>query len=254
MRNIMIFGLLVMLLVAAQFASGQTVDEVINKYVDATGGKNKLDSIKSIYMEGTSEMMGNELTVRVTKEQGKLSRTEFEMGSTNGFRLVTDKDAWVYFPMRSPTPTKLPDDVVASMQTDLDIAGPLVDYVAKGHKAELVGKDTVNGNECYKIKLTTATGKEINYWIDTKTYLMDQSSQETNGMGRKKSDSDNNSGNKTPVVKITTYKDYGPVDGILIAHTITIKTTGGNGMGDGSTTFDKIELNSPVDPKLYKPE
>jgi ribulose 1,5-bisphosphate synthetase/thiazole synthase len=32
-----------------------------------------------------------------------------------------------------------------------------------------------------------------------------------------------------------------------------IKISGG-GMGGGGTTFDKIEINKPVDPKLYKPE
>jgi hypothetical protein len=251
MRNLILFGLLILFLVAAQYSSAQTVDEIINKYVDSIGGKDKLTSIKSIYMEGSRQMMGNEVTVRVTKEQGKLSRMEFEMGSTNGFVLITDKDAWTYIPMRSPTPTKLPDNAVAGMQTDLDIAGPLVNYAAKGHKVELIGKDTLNGNACYKIKLTTASGKEINYWIDAKTYLLTQSSQKGGG---KNPEAHNNNigagGNET----IVTYKDYSPVDGILIAHTIETKSTGGSGRMDGSTIFDKIELNGTVDPKLYKPE
>ena len=243
MRNLMIFGLLVMMLVAAQFATGQTVDEVINKYVDTLGGKDKLNAIKSIYKEGTMEMMSNEITVRVTKEQGKLSRTEFDVGGSTGFRLVTAKEAWSYIPMRSPTPVKLSDAAAASMQTELDIAGPLVDYVAKGHKAELIGKDTLHGNECYKIKLITAAGKEILFWINTKTYLLDQSSQQNSGMGD----------GKTPIEVISVYKDYSPVDGIMIAHIIETTTQGGKGM-NGGTTFDKIQLNIPVDAKLYKPE
>ncbi len=241
MRNLMIFGLLVMMLVAAQFATGQTVDEVINKYIDSTGGKDKLNSIKSIYMEGTTQMMGNELTIRITKEQGKLSRTEFEMGGSTGFKLFTNKDAWLYIPMRSPSPVKLSDAAVASMQTELDIEGPLVDYVTKGHKAELVGKDTLNGNTCYKIKLTTATGKEIFFWIDSKTYLIDQTSQQSPAMGD----------GKMPITTITVYKDYSPVNGVMIPHTVDI--SGGRGM-NGSTIFDKVDINIPVDPKLYQPQ
>jgi hypothetical protein len=243
MKNLVLFGLLVLFLVAAQFTSAQTVDDIINKYIDARGGKDKLDSIKSIYMEGTREMMGNEIAVRVTKEQGKLSRTEFDLGGTTGFVLITDKEAWTYIPMRSPTPTKLPDDAVASMQTELDIPGPLVDYAAKGNKVELIGKDTLDGNENYKIKLTTNTGKEITYWIDTKTYLVNQTSQKGGGMfggGRKNGD------DEVTVI----YKDYSPVNGILFAHTTETKTNAGT--GNGGTTFDKIELNQPVDPKLYQ--
>ena len=249
MKNLVLFGLLVLFLVAAQFTSAQTVDDIINKYIDARGGKDKLDSIKSIYMEGTREMMGNEIAVRVTKEQGKLSRTEFDLGGTTGFVLITDKEAWTYIPMRSPTPTKLPDDAVASMQTELDIPGPLVDYAAKGNKVELIGKDTLDGNENYKIKLTTATGKDIFFWIDSKTYLLTQTSQKGGGMfggGRKNGNGDN----ETTVV----YKDYGVVEGIQFPHTIETKMAGGNNAGGGAATFDKIEINQPVDPKLYKPQ
>lgn len=239
----MIFGLLVMMLVAAQFANGQTVDEIINKYIDSTGGKDKLTSVHSIYKEGTMEMMGNEITVRVTKEQGKLSRTEFDVGGSTGFRLVTEKEAWSYIPMRSPTPTKLSDAAAASMQAELEIFSPLIDYVTKGSKAELIGKDTLHGNECYKIKLTTAAGKEILFWIDSKTYLLDQSSQQNSGMGD----------GKAPVEIIVVYKDYSPVNGIMIPHTMETIMPSGKGFS-GATNFDKIELNITVDPKLYKPE
>lgn len=58
MKNLILFGLLIILLVVVQFASGQTVDEVIEKYEKARGGREKLNSIKSIYMEGSREMMG----------------------------------------------------------------------------------------------------------------------------------------------------------------------------------------------------
>jgi hypothetical protein len=90
--------------VAVQFASGQTVDEVIDKYLNARGGKEKLLAIKTIYMEGMGQMMGNDITIKITKEQGKLSRREFEAGGTNGFALITDKEAWNYIPMRSTSP------------------------------------------------------------------------------------------------------------------------------------------------------
>ena len=245
-----------MFLIAAQFASGQSVDDIIQKYVDARGGKDKLDSIKSIYMEGAREMMGNEVTVKVTKVKDKLSRTEFEMGATSGFTLITDKEAWRFIPMRSQSPEKLSDEEAASMQTDMDIEGPLVNYIAKGHKVELIGKDTLDGNENYKIKLTTKEGNEIMYWIDAKTYLVTQTSQKGGGMfggGRRNGDNNGNAP-KTPGDLITMYKDYSAVDGIQFAHTVDVKMSNGNGHGGGGTTFDKIELNGPVDPKLYKPE
>ncbi|MBL0356982.1 MAG: hypothetical protein IPP72_08890 [Chitinophagaceae bacterium] len=250
MKTLILFSLFILFLVSVQFASAQTVDEIIDKYLAARGGKEKLLSIKTIYMEGSREMMGNEVAVKVTKEQGKLSRTEFEMGGTNGFMLITEKEAWNFFPMRSPTPSKMPDDAVAALQTELDIAGPLVDYVAKGHKAEFIAKETMDDIVCYKIKLTTKSGKVINYWIDISTNLITQSSTKGGGMfgGGKKTEGE------APADVITMYKDYKAVDGIMFAHNIETKNPSGQGRGSGGTTFDKIELNKPVDAKLYKPE
>jgi len=35
-------------------SQAQSVDEIVNKYIDAMGGKEKLNSIKSLYMEGVA--------------------------------------------------------------------------------------------------------------------------------------------------------------------------------------------------------
>jgi len=261
MKTIVLLGLFILFLVSVQFVNAQTVDDVIDKYIAARGGKEKLASLKSIYMEGSREMMGNEVTVKITKEQGKLSRTEFEMAGTTGYMLLTDKEGWSLFPMRSPTPSKLPDEAIASMQVDLDIAGPLVDYVAKGHKAELLGKEDVDGASCYKIKLTTKTGQVINYWIDASTYLLVQSSARGGGMfggGRRGGNNNGGGGNNGggngggDQEFYTLYKDYRQEGGIMFAHSIETKAPNGGGRGGGGTTFDVIKVNEPVDPKLYK--
>ena len=240
MKNLIIFGLFVIALILVQFAQAQTVDEVINKYTDARGGKDKLLAIKSIYMEGTRQMMGNDLQVKVTKVQDKLSRTDFEVGGTNNFLLITDKEGWNFFAMRMQAPEPMPADRVKQLRTELDIAGPLVDYAAKGYKAELVGKDTADGIVCNKIKLTTKGGKEVFYWIDAKTNLLYQSSQKGSGFG----------GRGGEVEIVTVYKDYKAVEGVLFSFSTELK----GAMAGSPLVYEKIEANKPVDEKLYKPE
>ena len=51
---------------------------------------------------------------------------------------------------------------------------------------------------------------------------------------------------------ITLYKDYDAVDGIQFPHTIVTKTASGENGAGGSTTFDKWQINGPVDSLLYK--
>ena len=238
MKNIVVFVVFILALVFVQFANGQSVDDIINQYITARGGKDKLLAIKSLYLEGTRQMNGNEVDLKVTKVDGKLNRVDFSVGGNDGYTIVTPDKGWTYIPMMSDKVNEIPDERLKSMQDQLDIAGALVDYAAKGYKATLQGKDTVNGKEAWKIQLTNAAGKNETFYIDTKTNLLIQTRQMVEGR--------NNMENEV----ITDYSDYKDVDGLMFAQTIT---TEGTGMGAGSMMFDKIVINQPVDEKLYKP-
>ena len=241
MKNIVLFVLFILALVFFQFATAQSVDEIINQYVNARGGIDKLNSVQSVSMEGTRQMMGSEVQVKVTKVEGKLFRTDFEFGGNAGYTIVTPEEGWSFIPMRSDKPSEIPAPVLKSMQSQLDISGPLVNYKAKGYQAILKGKENINGAEAYNIQLTSADGKNVTYYIDTSTSLLTQLRQMSEG-GR--------NGGGQPKEMITDFKDYIDVDGIKFPQTIT---TEGEGMGAGTMTFDKIEINVPVDEKMYKP-
>lgn len=240
MKNIVLFVVFILALVLVQFVNGQSVDDIIDQYITARGGKDKLAAIKSLYLEGTRQMMGNEVGVKVTKVDGKLNRVDFEVGGNTGYTIVTPEKGWMYIPMRSDKVDEIPAERLKSMQDQLDIAGPLVNYAAKGYKASLQGKDTINGKEAWKIQLTNDAGKTLTYSIDAKTNLLIQSKQMSEGGNR----------NGGPTEVITDFSDYKDFDGVMFPQTIT---TEGTGMGSGAMTFDKIEINQPVDEKLYKP-
>ena len=242
MKNIIIVIVFILGLVFVQFAEGQSVDDIISQYITARGGKDKLDAIKTLYLEGTRQMMGNEVDVKVTKVDGKLNRVDFQVGGNTGYTIVTPDKGWSYVPMRSDNVEEIPAERLKAMQDQLDIAGPLVNYAAKGYKATLLGKDSVSSREAWKIQLTNGSGKDETFYIDTKTNLLLQTRQMLQGDGRK------NNGGSNEI--ITDYTDYKDVDGVMFPQTIT---TEGSGMGSGAMTFDKIEVNQPVDAKLYQP-
>ena len=241
MKNIVLFVVFILALVFAQFANAQSVDEVINQYIIARGGKEKLNSLQSVYFEGTRQMMGNEVQVKVTKVDGKLNRVDFDFGGNPGYTIITPDKGWTYIPMRSDKPDEIPEARLKTMQDQLDIAGPLVNYAAKGYQASMKGKETINGKDAYKIQLTNAAGKDITYYIDTKTNLLIQT--------RKMGESGRNGGGEAKEI-ITDFSDYKEVSGIMFPQTIV---TEGEGMGAGSMSFDKIEVNISVDESLYKP-
>ena len=68
-------------------------------------------------------------------------------------------------------PERMSADDTKQLILDSDLEGFLVNYKEKGHKAELVGHDSVEGTDCYKIKVTLKDGDVRYYYLDADSYL-----------------------------------------------------------------------------------
>jgi hypothetical protein len=174
-----------LLLLSANILSAQTINEVIESFMIANGGKEKLTSIKSIQIESVMNMerMGTSATVKFFREKDKLFRVQSSNpmgGDEESFTLITDTAAYTYVPafntpmgsMEASLTKFTPEEFAAvNFQKDCDgFFAPLVNYEAKGHTAVLEGDEKVNGVECYKINLKLATGQSITYFISKANY------------------------------------------------------------------------------------
>lgn len=236
MKNIVLLVIFVLGIVLLQYVQSHSVDEIIRKYLDARGGHKKLNDIRSIYMEGSREIMGIQIPVKVTIVQNKLYRNDFEFNNVKGYSIITPTEGWAFIPERSVQAEPVSSDQVAAMQLLLDIGGPLADYKGKGYKAELQGKEIIDGKEAHKIKITLHNNKEILYYIDKETSLLIQS---------KHMFTDDGTGEI-----ITNYSDYKLFDGVLFPQTIS---NPGSDIMSGTTTFDTIVIDKTVDETVYKP-
>ncbi|GAO41610.1 hypothetical protein [Flavihumibacter petaseus] len=240
-------GIITLLISCPAILPAQTVDEIISKYESAMGGREKLESLKSVYMEGVSVMQnGNELTTHITKVNKSLLRTETSFGAMGNFTMIaTDKAGWFSNPRNGGKFEAMPEEVVRAMQPELDLSGQISNYAAKGNKAELVGRDTVNGKTCYKLKITLGSGADQFYSIDPDTWYIVKEVRKTSGMmGRRQQ----NPGGPNSDYVTAEYEDYQKTpEGYVFPHTIKRTGMGGNMM------IEKIEVNQQVDPKLYQP-
>lgn len=236
----------VLALFSVSILEAQTVEEVVAKHVAALGGREKLSSLQSVYMEGVSVMQnGTEVSTKTWKVKDKLMRREIDFGMGNFSMVMTDKEGWASNPRSGGAFEALPAEAVTRQQIELDLAGPLVDYAAKGHKAELVGTEDVNGSACHLVKLTLNSGKDITYSIDQKTgYILRSKTKGGGGMRG------GGGGGRNPDAEVVNeYTDYRKTEeGFVFPYTVTTV-----GMG-ASMNMEKIEVNKPIDPKLYKPE
>lgn len=232
MKNLMVLGLFILSLVLVQFTQAQTVDEVINKHVAALGGKEKLTKIQNLVMEGSLTIQGTEISVISTQVHNKLNRQDISAMGMNGFDMMTATEGWTYMPfqgMQKPEP-KTADEVKES-QSDLDVAGPLVDYAAKGHKVELLGKEDVDGTESYKINATLASGKTITYFIDPASNLIIRT-KEKRKMNGQEADLQ------------TDFSDYKEVEGVKMPYSITQQF--------GTVLISSIKVNQAIPESAYK--
>jgi hypothetical protein len=214
---------------------GQTLDEVIDKYVAAQGGKDKLLTLNTLVMEGTLNVSGQEITVKITQANYKGQRVDISFGGVSGYIIQTRDSGWQYLPFQGQQkPEALPAAVVQETLDGLDIQSPLLNYKEKGHTAELLGKDDVDGTECYKIRLVSKSGMDETFYIDPSNFYIIKLTSKTKATGKE-------------VVQTQTFSNFKKLDnGYVFPFSAT-------GFGPGEITFSKIQVNVPVDSSIFKP-
>ena len=153
-------------------ASAQNVDEVIAKNTQAHGGVDKLKAVRSIRTTAKFSQGSLRAEFRQENKRADKVREEFIIQGLAQVQAYDGKTGWQISPFGGrKDPELLSQDDLKSLVVDADIDGPLVGYKEKGHKAELVGHDSVEGTDCFKIKLSMKNGDVRYYYLDADSFL-----------------------------------------------------------------------------------
>ncbi len=165
-----LFGIGILLLVAVN-GFAQTADEVIAKYISTVGGKDRIAAVTSLRRTGKFTGGGGfEAGVLEMNARPNHVRQEFAIQGMTAVNAYDGKNGWKIDPFEGKKDAEsLSEEELKSIIEDSDLDGPLVNYAQKGNKVELMGKETVEGSEAWKIKVTTPAGDVRNYFIDTST-------------------------------------------------------------------------------------
>ncbi|MBC7868122.1 MAG: outer membrane lipoprotein-sorting protein [Gloeobacteraceae cyanobacterium ES-bin-316] len=212
-------------------ASAQTADEIINKYITAMGGAEKLASLQTVKMEGSMSTQGVEVVLIITKKQLTGLRMDMDIMGTSNYQLATPVKGWIFMPVMQQTePQEMDADQLAGVQNQMDIQGSLFNYKQKGYTVEYVATEKIDGKDAYKLKLVRG-GKNLIYFIDA-----------TSGFVLKIQSKANVQGQEMDVESsFTDYKKN--AEGFWFPYTSTTR--------QGVITFDKISANVPVDDKIF---
>ena len=224
-------------LLSSSLLHSQTVDEIIAKNILARGGEQRLKAFKSVRISGKLTQNGFRASfVQEVKRPGKVR----EETIIQGMALVSaydSKTAWRVSPFEGrKDPDLLSEDDRKGLVEDSDIDGQLVDYKNKDHRAEFMGHDSVEGTDCYKIKLTLSTGDVRYYYIDTDSYLELKVETERKIRG-------------TVRYEETLYGDYEQVDGVYFPFAMEVGTKGES--QHAKLTVEKVEVNPPLEDNRF---
>jgi len=229
--------ILAALALLAPAARAQTVDEIIARNVEALGGMDKLQSVKTLRSTATLKMGSFQAAVEAENKRPDKVRQEFILQGLAQVSAYDGKTGWQVNPFQGrKDPELLSADDTKGLQVDADIDGPLVNYKQKGSVAELVGRDSVEGTDCYKIKLTLKNGDVRYYYLDAESYMVIKLETQTIIRGSLQE-------------RETYYGDYEKVEGIYYPFT---SESGQKDQPDRvQVTLDKIEVNVPLDDSRF---
>jgi len=210
-----------------------TADQIVAKHIEAIGWKAAISQVKSLTIESSTSVMGNDAPTVTTVVDGVGYKNETDFNGTKIVQCYNDKGGWMVNPMAGAAdPTPMPEDQYNQGKGQIYVGGPLYDYAAKGSKVESMGKD---GN-AYKIKLTSKENTETIFLIDATSYMV------TSVQGKAKMQDQD--------VDITTkFSDYRKTDaGYMIPYAIDIDL----GQFQLSVAVKKVELNKTIDPEVFQ--
>jgi len=226
--------------------TAQTAEEIVDTYIENIGGGEALKKINTITMHATVNAQGMELPVTmINKSDGKMLM-KFELQGKEMVQQAYDGETAWGMNFMTQKPEKRDAETTENIKRAIpEFPDPLLDYKEKGFTIEALGKETVEGTECFKVKLTKkpqlVDGVEVEnvtfYYFDTENYVPIVAENEiTSGQAK---------GNFSQTI----FSDYQEVDGLYFPFSIDQKLKGQN-QGQ-PVNFTKIEINNDIDDAMF---
>ncbi|WP_271784702.1 outer membrane lipoprotein-sorting protein [Aquimarina algiphila] len=218
----------------------QTADEIINNYFENTGGKENWEKLKGIEMIGVMKMQNMEIPFeQVATKDGKQVVTIELQGNRMVWSAFDGETSWERN-QQTMEAEKRDNEATENIKKQVkDFPDPLLNYKEKGYTVELIGKETIDGTETFKIKLTKdpilINGESkpniSHYYFDTENFVPIIIESEINEGPM-----------KGQTVK-SSVSDYQEVNGVYFPFTISnqFQTLG----------FKEIKLNPEVDAAVF---
>lgn len=224
----------------------QTAEEIVENYIENIGGAEAWSNIKSMKVTGIGRQQGVDYPFVATYMADGRYVIDVDLQGTSFIVEAFDgENSWsMNFQTQKAEAADSESSANTKNEAKDEISGPFYKYKEKGYKIELIGKETWEGTEVFKIKLTKkpalVDGKEEEnvefFFFDTENFVPIAS--EVTYLA----------GPAAGANGQTVYSDYQEVDGRYIAFSQIDKFNGQVGL---EMLVKKVEFNTEVDESIF---
>lgn len=216
---------------AKAIPEGLTADDVIDKYVEAVGGKENLMKVEDVTIKMTGKVQNFDINITSYKKVPNKSFTDVDAGVMKQ-EVKFDGEKGKQSGMGQEM--MMEGDMLEMMkiQSEMNL---FLKYDELGITPELTGVKDVNGSDAYEVTLTLPNGKNmINYYdVDSGLKVRDVSTTETP------------QGSFTQTIDFSDYKE---VDGVMYPFKLVQQM----GMGPMELEVTSVEVNTGLDDSLFE--
>ena len=230
MKNL-VLPLLLVISIATK-AQETTPKMVIDKYLQSIGGKAAIDGIKDFSMDLTAEVQGQAMSMVVRK---KMPNKFLTIVKVDGMGEVNNT---VFDGVKGKMTQMGQDQIIEgdgakALDAQSNIIGEVV-YLTDLGKLTYVGKETIDGIECHKLKVLNAAGEAEEFYEVISGYKKRQINEVESPMGK---------------MKITIdYADYKQVGAVKFPHSLKQDM----GMMAFELKATDIKVNSGLEDVLFE--
>lgn len=193
---------------SSEIPEGLTGFDVIDNYLEAIGGKDKLEEVEDMTMEMSTTMQGMSISMTMKRKEPAMMSMVVEMNGNvlNETRFDGEKGYVSQMGQKQPI-----EGEQAQETKEQAMLFPEMSYEKRGYTAAIAGVENVNGQEAYKLVVTDPEGNKTTefYSIDTGFKLKEVTTQE---------------GPQGEVTVTNEFSNYAEVDGIMMPY--EMKTIG----------------------------
>ncbi|MEP2935425.1 MAG: outer membrane lipoprotein-sorting protein [Gilvibacter sp.] len=228
------------LLAVAVPTQAQDVDEIINNYIENTGGADAWNKLEAIKMTASANAQGMEIPVEIiqTKDGRQMLKINFQ--GQEIVQYAYDGETMWTTNFMTMAAEKSDAEATENMKRQAgDFPTAFLNYKDKGYTAELMGSETKEGTDTFKVKLTQTPRLVEGVEVPNVTFFYFEKDNFVPIM----TEAEITEGPAKGQMSSTTMSDYQEVDGLYFPFDM--------GMQGQAITIKEIVLNPEIDDALF---